>query len=137
MIQKLLTDLQTIASDYFVTYEEAKMMNLTADTLQRYKGFVYIEEYRQGTYTAMKYGDCEKTTKIDVYFCKFAQMHSTALEREKLRSAIETESVKSTIQYLQNTYNIKSISFACPVPRFDANEVSICLTFQLTQELCF
>lgn len=136
MIAELLTQLEQAAPSYIVTYEEAQMANVVADSVQREKGFIYLEEYRQGQYVE-SYG-LQKTTKVDIYFCRFATLHSTAMERETIRTQIEEEAVLPFLRKWVESHSIygSGIPFYCQVPRFDANEVSIRLTLQVTEDLC-
>lgn len=141
MIQRLI-DLITrvVPQNYEVTYEESSMMNIIADSLNRDKGVIYIEEYRSGTYNAEKYGS-SKTTHLQIYFCKFTELHDTALQRENLRKTIEQEAILPFLQayraeYLPLNSEQGGVQFTADVPRFDANEVSICLKLNVKEEIC-
>lgn len=138
MIRKLITLLQAVVPSYDIIYEEARMMNIKADAISLTKGFIYIEEFRSGQYTE-KYG-ISKTTKVNIYFCRFTEMHNDALQREDLRERIEAEAVLPFLREWRNAFPANNAQgaaqFSCPIPRFDANEVSICLTLNITEELC-
>ena len=69
MINKLLTILQEAVPNYEISFEESRMMNVAADIIERYKGFAYIEEYRQCYYYFRGYKKT-KTTRIQIFFCK-------------------------------------------------------------------
>lgn len=140
MIPELIKLIQQVTpSTYKVIFEEAKMMNVRADELTRDSGLVYIEEYKSGTYNAAPtYGELTKQTRIDIYFCKFVPMHGDAIERERIREGIEAEAVRPFVQAMQASQwlSLSAIQFAHPIPRFDANEVSIRLTITLSEEFC-
>ena len=138
MINKLLTILQEAVPSYEVSFEESRMMNVAADTIERYKGFAYIEEYRQGYYSIRGYQQT-RTTRIQIYFCKFVDFQDNAINRELMREAIEEEAVLPFIARMNEDNNFKQIErfdVGTPLPRFDANEVSIKLEFDLTSTIC-
>lgn len=114
------------------------MMNVAADTIERYKGFAYIEEYRQGYYSFRGYKKT-RTTRIQIYFCKFVDFHDNAINRELMREKIEEEAVIPFITKMNENDDFKQIErfdIGAPLPRFDANEVSIKLEFDLTSAIC-
>jgi len=123
---------------YPVEYEENKMMNLKADEKTLDSAFAYIEEFTQGSYTREKYVQ-QKITQVQIYFCRFAEYQTSAIEREAIRSQIESE----IIFPFMAKYNecgifdrVDSFKFYTPLPRFDANEVSIMLQFDCKQNRC-
>lgn len=122
---------------YSVEYEESKMMNLKADEKSLDARFAYIEEFTRGTYERKPFVP-QKTTQVQIYFCRFCEFQNTAVDREAIRSEIETE----IIMPFMNAYNqsglfdwVDSWDFYTPLPRFDANEVSIMLQFNCKQTL--
>ena len=139
MINKLLEILQEAVPSYEVSFEESRMMNVAADTIERYKGFAYIEEYRQGYYSFRGYKKT-RTTRIQIYFCKFVDFQDNAINRELMRAKIEEEAVLPFITRMNENDNFKQIErfdISTPLPRlFDANEVSIKLEFDLTSTIC-
>ena len=138
MINKLLEILKEAVPNYEVSFEEGRMMNVAADTIERYKGFAYIEEYRQGYYSFRGY-QRTRTTRIQIYFCKFVDFQDNAINRELMREKIEEEAVLPFITMMNENDNFKQIERfdnGTPLPRFDANEVSIKLEFDLTSTIC-
>ena len=138
MINKLLEILKEAVPNYEVSFEEGRMMNVAADTIERYKGFAYIEEYRQGYYSFRGYKKT-RTTRIQIYFCKFVGFQDNAINRELMREKIEEEAVLPFITMMNENDNFKQIErfdVGTPLPRFDANEVSIKLEFDLTSTIC-
>lgn len=132
MIPTILALIETANPNYESTFEEARMMNLRADAIAYDKGFAYVEEYRKGSYGLRGYVPT-KTMTMQVYFCRFTEMHNTALQREEIRNKIESEIVRPFME----TYNssrifeeVENWILYTPVPRFDANEVSIMLQFE-------
>ena len=144
MIQELKTliesieDGNTLSPLYPVEYEENKMMNLKADEKSLDARFAYIEEFVQGSYTRPKFV-FQKITQVQIYFCRFAEFQNSAMDRENLRNQIESEIVRP----FMNAYNdsgifdrVDNFKFYTPLPRFDANEVSIMLQFDCKQNIC-
>ena len=180
MVNELINIINGINPKYYVTYEEASMMNVKADLIphqdgeyyqipedvsgnpileyivdnnleyingagtiinpgERLQGFCYIEEFRQGKYNKALHGWFSKSTKVQLWFCKIGQFHSDALKRELLRSDIEQEIVLPFIKQVNGTGLFKTIDtfeFFTPPPRFDMNEVSIMLQFNLDEVSC-
>ena len=138
MINKLLEILKEAVPNYEVSFEEGRMMNVAADTIERYKGFAYIEEYRQGYYSFRGY-QRTRTIRMQIYFCKFVDFQDNAINRELMREKIEEEAVLPFITMMNENDNFKQIErfdIGAPLPRFDANEVSIKLEFDLTWAIC-
>jgi len=138
MIEELKTIVTTSNALYEVQYEESKMMNLKADEKHSNARFAYIEEFTQGSYTRDKFVP-QKTTQVQIYFCRFGEFHSSAMDRETLRSQIETEIVLPFMQKYNDSHlfdRIDNWKFFTPMPRFDANEVSIMLQFDCKQNRC-
>ena len=66
-------------------------------------------------------------------------MHDNAIKRELMRKKIEEEAVIPFITKMNANDNFKQIErfdIATPLPRFDANEVSVRLEFDLTSTIC-
>ena len=138
MINRLLEILKEAIPNYEVSFEESRMMNVAADTIERYKGFAYIEEYRQGYYSFRGF-QRTRTTRMQIYFCKFVDFQDNAINRELMREKIEEEAVIPFISKMNENDTFKQIErfdIATPLPRFDANEVSVRLEFDLTSTIC-
>lgn len=138
MIAQLKQIIQSSNPDYIVEFEESKMMNVKADEYPTGAKFAYIEEYVSGSYTKEKYLH-KKVLQIQVYFCMFTELHVDAIEREAIREEIESDIV---IPFMDK-YNasgvfdkVDTFKFATPLPRFDANEVSIMLQFDCKKVKC-
>ena len=123
---------------YPVEYEESKMINVTVDEKALYAKFAYIEEFTSGTYDKVKFIK-QKSTQVQIYFCMFCEFENTAMDRDALREQIESEIVLP----FMNAYNasgrfdvVDTFKFYTPLPRFDANEVSIMLQFDCKQNMC-
>lgn len=129
----LVQEIQTIAEslNYSFQYEEAKMMNVQADN--QVFPCVFFEEVRNGKYL-LSYGE-KKQTKVNIYFMKLCQMQDTAVSRETIRNTIDSEAVIPFIKAIQLVAGLEFGSeflFDTPPPRFDSNEVSIMLSFDVT-----
>ncbi len=138
MIAQLKQIIQSSNPDYIVEFEESKMMNVKADEYPTGAKFAYIEEYVSGSYTKEKYLH-KKILQIQVYFCMFTELHVDAIEREAIREQIESDIV---IPFMDK-YNasgvfdkVDTFKFSTPLPRFDANEVSIMLQFDCKKVKC-
>ena len=125
-IQELCEQIQ----GYSFAFEEQQMFNVDADNTLF--PCIFFEEYREGNYRVQYY--FEKTTRVQLYFCKLCSLHNSAAERERLRETIEDEAVKPFIRLFnanpQLFANVTEWKFLTPPPRFDANEVSIMLQFE-------
>lgn len=134
-----MTILQSIKSiceqipGYTFQFDEKKMFNVTADN--KLFPCIFFEEYTEGNYRTKYF--FEKTTRIQLYFCKLSRMDNEAEERERIREEIDEEAVKPFIQlYNKNTALFKPITdwkFFTPPPRFDVNEVAVMLQFDAQQ----
>lgn len=139
---KIIEDLKNVLTaanaDYIQDYEENSMMNIKADNFKYENGFVYIEEFTQGRYEVQSYRNV-KITRVQIWFCRFTQLHNNAIEREAIRCRIENEIVRPFMRQFNRNGKFKQIDtwqFYTPLPRFDANEVSVMLQFDLQQSLC-
>lgn len=135
IIENIIDSLNT---NYRFEYEESSMMNVRADDYKRGDSFVYVEEFRQGRITEMRYGGKIKEMKLQIYFCKFCELHNNAIEREKLREKILTDIVYPFINgYKKAGYgNVAEWGIYYPLPRFDGNEVSVMLEFTAAMPIC-
>ena len=138
----ILSDIKAVCTaanpDYDVHYEEAYMMNVTADEIPIDKGFVYIEEFVTGKYEKEKFFR-NKHVNMQVYFCKFIAHGSTAEQREAVRETIESEILEGFMLEYNNSKKfeyVDTFNFVASLPRFDANEVSILLQFECTKARC-
>ena len=140
MIQEIKTLIESIGVVnslplYPVEYEENKMMNLKVDDKGLDARFAYIEEFTQGSYSREKFVP-QKVTQVQIYFCRFGEFQSSAMDREAIRSVIESEIVFPFMEAYNNSMKFDVVNewkFYTPLPRFDANEVSIMLQFNCKQ----
>lgn len=136
MMNELIALLNAANSDYSATYEESSMQNIVVDGIT--SKFVYIEEFRQGRYYKDRFIR-KKSTIVQIWFCKFCEMHNMASEREELRDSIESEIVIQFMKLYNESpifENVDEFKFFTPPPRFDANEVSIMIEFNCTERKC-
>jgi len=129
---------EVVSPLYPVEYEENRMMNLNADEKSLDARFAYIEEFVSGAYAKGKFVK-QKTTQVQIYFCRFCELQNTAMEREALRNQIESEAVLPFMEAYNNSGKFDRVDifkFYTPLPRFDANEVSIMLQFDCKQNMC-
>ena len=138
MFEELLNLIKQANSNYSATYDESKAMNVKTSCIERDAGFAYIEEFTQGSYKREKFVK-NKTTKVQIYFCRFTEIHNEASEREKIRQQIETEIVLPFIDLYDEYAGINKpleYRFVQSLPRFDDNEVSIMLEFDVVKNRC-
>lgn len=131
MLEKIKEILNRANCSYKVIYEEAHMMNVKADEIGRCDSFVYIEEFIRGQYTQEAYRKT-KTMQVQVYFSRFTEMQNDATEREALRQRIEDEIVEPFMEEYEKSGIFEAVttwSIFYPLPRWDANEVSVMLQF--------
>jgi len=139
MIEEIKAICTKVNPDYAVDYEESHMMNLKADQKTINAKFAYIEEFTGGSYQMINFR-LEKAVMVQLYFCRFIpQLDSTAEARETIRKEIEAEIVLPFIKEFKSTYNFpkNGFKFRASLPRFDANEVSIMLQFEIIELVNF
>ena len=138
MLNKIKDILTRANPEYKVIYEEAHMMNAKADELQRNDSFVYIEEFLRGQYLQEKYIKA-RVLQMQLYFCKFTDMHNDAIERQSLRDQIEAEIVLPFMDKYEKSNLFAPVerwNIYYPLPRWDANEVSVMLEFGCKTPIC-
>ena len=138
MIQELISIIKSANPYYVIHFEESSMMNIKVDEIDESESFCYIEEYTESRYFKEGYVK-KKSTRVQIYFCKFTELHNDAIKRECLRSEIESEIVKPFMaKYNESTVFKKVDNFTCRsiLPRFNANEISLMLEFDIIQTIC-
>lgn len=138
MIQELKAIIAQANANYIIEFDESRMMNVKVDEINRSDSFAYIEEYSSGRYNVPKFFK-EKTTQVQIYFCKFTEFQNDADDREALRQLIETEIVIPFMSKYNESGKFKQVdnwNFFTTLPRFDANEVSIMLQFDCVVTYC-
>jgi len=144
LVEKIKVICEQVNPDYIFEYEENAMMNIKADDYARGDRFVYVEEFTQGRYVVEGYRK-KKVTRVQIWFCRLFlsvdengkltgnEMHNNAIQREQIRNEIESEIV---LPFMAKFPDIESWQFFTPLPRFDANEVSIMLQFEYKNDIC-
>jgi len=153
MIQEINDLLTAINTEYAFTYEESAMMNIKADSYLKYKdvidpdtnevtgqkiaSFVYLEEFTSGYIKRDKYMNT-RVQKCQLYFCKFADFHCDALQRQELRELMFNEIIYAFAEKIRVNPMIlaNEVNYITPLPRFDANEVSVMIEFDYKIQLC-
>ena len=138
ILEKLFSICESANKDYQCIYEEGSMMNVKVDKIKRTESYVYIEEFRSGAYSKQDYRK-SKSYRIQIYFSKFVNFKADALVRESLRNEIEKEIVLPFMDAYNKTSFFKrndTWQFYYPIPRFDANEVSVMLEFNCIENIC-
>ena len=129
LIDEIKSVCEKAIPDWGFYFDDRQLMNVKADN--SVFPLVFFEEYRQGNYYVKHL--IEKTTTVELYFCKLCQMHNEGTDRESLRKQIEAEAVIPFIreykERLRIFTDIDHFKFFTPPPRFDSNEVSIMLQF--------
>jgi hypothetical protein len=142
--------------DYLFEHEEARMLNVKVDGVYRGESFVYLEEVQIGYYDMPRGRQRLKTIRMQLYFCKFIDMHAFAdrgdmplsvekadtVTRQELRDLIEGEIVLPFIDEFDRAVDngdfvrVTRFPFRYPPTRFDVNEVSVLLELEATIPLC-
>ena len=142
-IRKTIQDLIASASStsgrsYKFIFDEASMVNIRIDELHRNERFVYLEEFTHGKLDFARIPPV-RTTRVQLYFCAFSDYTAPADEREDIRESIDSEILMPFIQAYRATpagRTVKEFTIATPPPRFDANEVSRAIFFDLPETMC-
>lgn len=157
LVTKLVGVVKTLNPDCIFEYEEARMINVKIDTVTRDLMFVYLEEPTQATLAIDLYHRTNTQTTVRLYFCRFEEMHNDnwagdsrwnekaniTLHRQAIRDTIEETMVRPLIAILRKSWVglryptlFNSLRILYPRPRFDANEVSVGIEFNLREDWC-
>lgn len=135
-------------------YDEASMINVKIDSVNRDKTFIYIEELQQSRIDINKARPMFRVTPIQIYFCRFepfqndtwhgdtrkelVSQQKLSVARQAIRDRIENELVLPVIAEINETLSqfTPSYVFRYPIARFDANEVAVLLEVTLTDYIC-
>lgn len=147
--------IKQIAPDVVFEYDEASMVNIKIDDVQRDKTFAYIEEVETSRIVADAGRPARRITPLSIYFCRFEQFqndaghgdtrHSkqaaekTTPSRQQIRDELETSVVLPFIARVLSTrqrWYTPTITINYPPARFDANEVPIEVTIEFTEYIC-
>lgn len=140
VLEKIKDVCQKAVPSYSFEFETKKMMNVEADNAKF--PLVFFEEFaaKDGRYS-LKWG-MRKTVAVELSFMKLApreNLHSDAIDREVLREQIETEAVLPFIEALNKSGYFEEVQEFGTTPEpclFDANAVSVLLTFSVTYKIC-
>lgn len=135
MIQKLIEIIKKAVPSYEATFDEASMQNIRLDSKRRENPWCYVEEYRTGSIGIVNY-NLQRTIKAEVYFGRFVELDCDADKREVIRDKIMREAVVPFIKAYMQDVDETTFTMYCYYGRFDANEVSICLTFDMKEDIC-
>ena len=145
--------------EYVFMHEEADMINVKIDGLDRGRKFVYVEAVRTGAYARNRFGARSRTLNIRIFFCQFTafgnDMRTTILpggrvssngkKNEEVLTAIEAEIVRPFIDLLDTPESLKRLTsgqpwqripFQYPPSRYDGNELSVMLEFAAIEPIC-
>jgi hypothetical protein len=145
---------KSVCPDAVFEYDEASMMNVKADDIERDKSFVYIEELTQSRIETPKGRPASRVTPVQIYFCRFEPLHNDAwhgdtrhsqaaaakltVARQAIRDSIENEMVLPVVERISQELQRYSptYTFRYPPSRFDANEVAVMLEVTITDYIC-
>lgn len=147
--------IKQIAPDVVFEYDEASMVNVKIDDVQRDKTFAYIEEVETSRIAADVGRPARRITPLSIYFCRFEPFQNDAgdgnvqvdqeatenntLVRQQIRDELETSVVLPFISRVLSTRQREytpTITINYPPARFDANEVPIEVTIEFTEYIC-
>ena len=148
LVEKIEAICKQVKPDYIFEYEESAMLNVKADSYARGDKFVYVEEFTKGRYIVDGYKK-KKVTQVQIWFCRLSlerneddeivrnELHNNAITREQIRNQIESEiTLPFMTEFEKQIHEIDTWQFYTPLPRFDANEVSIMLQFEYKNDIC-
>lgn len=159
VVNSIRNILAMTSPDALFECDEARMINVKIDTVERCNSFVYLEEPTAGYYDVPLRGHQRQRTLLRLCFCKFEPMHNDAYrgdtrwsehdprpisKRIEIRDTIERDMVRPFIVALRASEFgrrypdlLQTIRVLYPRARFDANEVSVCLEFTFAEFVCF
>lgn len=121
--------------DWWVTINEAELVNVQADDLERFAGFAYVEELTQKNVSYTRYGR-DATHAHDVYFCVLGEFDLTAEQREDIRERRIRPVVYKVEEALHNKFGIDEFKEDLYPRGFDANEILIHIAFKSKGKEC-
>ena len=147
--------IKQIAPDVVFEYDEASMVNVKIDDVERDKTFAYIEEVETSRIVADAGRPARRITPLSIYFCRFEPFQNDAGHgdtrhsqqaaekmtptRQSIRDELETSVVLPFISRVLTTRQrgyTPTITINYPPARFDANEVPIEVTIEFTEYIC-
>lgn len=147
--------IKQIAPDVVFEYDEASMVNVKIDDVERDKTFAYIEEVETSRIVADAGRPSRRITPLSIYFCRFEPFQNDAGHgdtrhsqqaaekmtptRQSIRDELETSVVLPFISRVLTTRQrgyTPTITINYPPARFDANEVPIEVTIEFTEYIC-
>lgn len=111
------------------TINEQYMMNVQADSYERFQGFIYVEEMATAKVTYDRWNK-HRYTLHDVYFCVLDEFDTTAEQREAVREQRIRPAVNQVEGILNQTYNVSEFEEDYFPRGFDANEILIHIRFK-------
>jgi hypothetical protein len=124
-----------VLPQWLVSVDEAQMVNIGAECLDREEGVVYIEEFNTAMLGNTRFG-VKLETKHEITFCVFSEFQKNAEEREQEREERimpAVYAVQKELMKLQDGIVFTMDKF----PRgFDANEILVHITFTTTDNIC-
>jgi len=155
LVSRVKDLIKQIAPDVVFEYDEASMVNVKIDDVQRDKTFVYIEEVETSRIVADTGRPARRITPLSIYFCRFEPFQNDAGHgdtrhsqeaagkitpaRQAIRDDLETSVVLPFIARVLSTRQrgyTPTITINYPPARFDANEVPIEVTIEFNEYLC-
>jgi len=139
MLQKIDEILQAANNSYFIEYDATNMIDAGSNAMNRGRSFAYIEEFVQGKFATGIYGQRSRMMKLQIYFCKYTELQTTALEREALRRQIIDEAIEPFMAAYDDSSYFEPIhewEIFYTTPRFAENEVSVMLEFECRMTIC-
>lgn len=118
-----------VLPQWLVSVDEAQMVNIGAECLDREEGVVYIEEFVSGT-TTFNRGSRE-IYHFEITFLVFDAFEPSAEHREELRESVIDPAIRTLEEHLNRNYGIEVFNFNTLPKGFDANEVLKTITFDM------
>lgn len=115
--------------DWYVSIDEAEMVNIEMDEIERYYGVIYIEEFITGR---IQFRNGKRTTThYEVTFVVFSDIAPNAEHRATVRQNRIGEAMNKIVTALNREHGVTAFSFNCYPKGFDAEEITETLTFDM------
>lgn len=132
---KLKKLIEAALPDWYVVVDEAQMVNIELDKMDKWSGLVYIEEFVTWNNRYSGYGR-KQMTNNDVYFIRLCDFECDAAQRIHIRQEEIEPACRVVEKAVREEFNVGDFMYDTYPRGFDANEVLIHMRFDTTEELC-
>lgn len=133
---QLQDKVQKALPDWDVTCNEAYMLNIEADQIEKHQGFAYIEEFVTWNTTQAGYGGSEEVSRYEITFCKLVDFEIDALQRIAVRQQQIMPAVRKAEKMIMKEDGVTNFQYDVYPRGFDANEVLVHMVFNARERVC-